>query len=215
MTSENGLIYKFLSKNLPIISIIGIFLAISKYFIGDGTDPNSVFISIIASFLAIVLLIVLLIDTGLYISKRVNENLKKSPLEFIFSSISDIAVIIIVIILALLVYGLIFLLFARYPSEVNLLLVSIELLFGIIVSCVIGAYIGLKINKSQYLGAILVITFLLVLIMEIVFDIPNAPSPILILQPLSFFVWLMPILELTFIITLFKIIFIYSKKKQD
>jgi len=54
---------RFIKRNLPIITIIGVFLAISKYFYGDGSDPNAVGISIICTIFVVFLLIIFLIDS--------------------------------------------------------------------------------------------------------------------------------------------------------
>jgi hypothetical protein len=67
------------------MTIIGVFLAVSKYFYGDGSDPNSVQISIICTIFVIFLLLMFLIDSFWFILKQTHEDFNKPLIQFLIA----------------------------------------------------------------------------------------------------------------------------------
>jgi drug/metabolite transporter (DMT)-like permease len=204
MTSEESddFFHYFIKRNFPIISIIGIFLAISKYFSGNGSTQNDLFISLVATIFAIFLLCVFVIDSSYCMIKRTQEEFKKPILEFILAYLPYIAAITTLIFVCLLVSGLIFFAIQTHPFETNLIVFIIELFVGILLSAVAVAYIFIQIKEPQKLVIILIISVLSMFFIAFAIDIFHKSASDLLKNPnLQTFalLWLLPIVEFSFV----------------
>ncbi|MCX6683150.1 MAG: hypothetical protein NTZ37_00225 [Methanoregula sp.] len=199
----------FIKRNFAVISIIGIFLAVSKYFYGDGTDVNSVGISIIATIFAIFLLIVLLIDSMVCLIKSTKEEFQKPIIKFSVSYLPYIAVIITICFIAFLVYALSWTAAHDHPTEVNLIILIIELFSGFFVAAVVTLYVLIRVNEPLQLGAIFLFSTIVMFVLFYGFNLQNLKGADIINQPFSKAVWvigLLPIIELIWFTSFIKII---------
>jgi len=213
---EEDFFHYFLRRNIAIITIIGIFLALSRYIIGDGTDPNAVGLSIVATVFAVFLLIIFILDSLGCIIKRTREEFKKPILQFILSYLPYIAAIITVCFIIFFVYALTFSVIQEHPAEVNLLILIIELLAGFFIAAVIILYVLIRVNEILHLFVICLITIVLLVILVYGFDLQHTTGLSLINQPFSrglWVIWMLPTLDLMVFITVIKCVFILNAKR--
>jgi hypothetical protein len=215
---EEDFFHYFIRRNIAIITIIGIFLALSKYIVGDGTDPNAVGLSIIATIFAVFLLIVLILESLVCIIKRTREEFKKPILQFILSYLPYIAAIITVSFIIIFVYALTFSTIQEHPADVNLLILIIELLVGFFIAAVIVLYVLLQVNEFWHLAVIFFTTIILMIVLVFGFDLQHTTGASLINQPFSkglWVMWLLPTLDIMFFIPVIKCILLFGRKRQS
>jgi hypothetical protein len=210
MNSEepDDFFHYFIKRNFSIISIIGIFLAISKYFSGNGGNQNDLTIAIIATLFAIFLLFVLIIDSSYCIIRRTQEEFKKPILEFIIAYLPYIAAIITLIFVCFLVLGLIFSAIQTHPIELNIFVFLIEIFVGILLSAVAVAYILIQVKDLQKLGIIAILSLIFLFIIGYAIDIYHKNSSDIINNPnlLTYaLLWLLPIFEFSFMAAIIKL----------
>jgi hypothetical protein len=159
-----NLFHYFIQRDIAIITIIGVMVAISKYF-NDTTDADILIVSILASLFAIFLLVVLIIDALWLIGKRMYIEREKPIMELLGSFVSYIGICITICFVLLLVIALGVVTFKSHPSEVSLIFLSVESLVGFAIGLILSFFIIMKTNTVNKLfftmvGIIIVMTIL-------------------------------------------------------
>lgn len=215
--TEENFFTRFLKRNLPIITIIGVFLAVSKYFYGDGTDTNSVQISIICTIFVIFLLLMFLIDSFWFILKQTREDFNKPLFHFIMAYPTYIPSIITIFFVFMLTLIITLSTIKDHISDVNLIIIFAEFFVGFFIAAIGLLYILLKVNDKKILGGLFALSFLIVIPLGLFGDLEHQKANIVFNEPFArslWYFWALPLIEGAWIVIPIKYVFILVKEKS-
>lgn len=160
-------IQKFLQDNFQILALIGVFVAVAKFFAIDTANKNDAiaFLSILSTLLVIFLLGIFVISAVIQIIRNTRSKLDQGFIEFTRSSIADITKMIIVIIVAFIAIVLVLILIDQYPTQLQISLIILEMFIGLIIAAIFSIFILIRVRslKSSFLAfaAISILTFII------------------------------------------------------
>jgi len=165
------LLRSFLEHNLPIITIIGVFGALSFFSITDS-DQDLIFISILLSIIVLFLSLNVLFDGMIRIWNELKQNFGTEDFfKYLRKSIKSVNLIIFLTVLFLFI-----LLFVSYLNlhEVlyfRVLLLLIILIVDVIISAITIPYILVKENSIKNVALIFITTLIIILIVGSIFGL--------------------------------------------
>jgi hypothetical protein len=173
---------RFLKDNLPILTIIGVFAAVSKFFL-DTKSPNVVLLSQFSVILIIFLLIIFVLITLIHLLKRFKNSINAGGPVFVRSSINDIIIALFGLFIVGIVITMIQILKDTYSIDIHLILLSIGVFLGLLISIYAGLYILFKITNFRILCVLFFLYMIIFGVIEYFFDISHNLLPNF--QPLS------------------------------
>jgi hypothetical protein len=214
---EENFFNRYIRRNLPIITIIGVFLAVSKYFYGDGSDTNSVQISIICTIFVIFLLLMFLIDSFWFILKQTREDFNKPILQFFVAYPTYIPSIITIFFVFMLTVTITLSTIKDHISEVNLIIIFSEFFVGFFIAAIGLLYILIKVNDKKILAGLFVLSILIVIPLGLFGDLEHQKASLVFNEPFArslWYFWALPLIEGAWIVIPIKYIFISVKEKN-
>ena len=161
---ETDEVQQFLKDNFHILTLIGVFAAVAKYFIIDEPNRTTPFtgLSVAATLMVIFLLFIFLVSSTRQIIRKTQDKIDQNFIEFVQSSFSDILIMIIVILVALITVFLIRALMLQYPEQLPIVIFLIEVIIGLIFSAILAVYILIHVRTllTSFIAMILVAFFL-------------------------------------------------------
>jgi hypothetical protein len=216
---DTNFFVRFIQRNLPILSIIGVFLAVAKYIYGDGTDVNAIQTSVICTIFVIFLLLMFIIDSFSYIFKQTREEFKKPFFEFLKSYPAYIPSIITIFFIVLLTFAISLSTVQKYPSDVPIFIIFIEMCVSFTFAAIIGLYIIFKLDSKIIVGLILIVTLVSLLIFWGFVKIEHqSPSQIFNNNPfwlLLLYYGLSPLIMGLFMVSFAKFIFLPFQERNE
>ena len=173
---------EFLKDNLPLLTIIGVFAALSKFFL-DTNSPNAKLLSEFSLVLTIFLLIIFGLVTIIHLLKRLKSSINAGFVIYTRSSINDIIIALFGFFIIGIVVTMIQILGEKYSIDIQLIFLSIGIYLGILISLYAGAYILLKVYEPLKLLGLLLIYLLIFGTFIEIFDLSHNLFPLF--QPLS------------------------------
>ncbi|MDO9550381.1 MAG: hypothetical protein Q7J03_05350 [Methanoregula sp.] len=216
MDSEENFFNRFIKRNLPIISIIGVFLAVSKYFYADGTNLESVQISIICTMFVIFLLLMFLIDSFWSILKQTREDFNKPLIKFLIAYPTYIPSIITIFFVIMLTVAITFTMIKGHVAEVNLIIIFTEMFVGFFIAAIGLLYILIRVNDKKILVGLLFISFAIVIPLGLFGDLQHQDSLHVFNEPFArslLFFWALPLIEGAWFVIPLKLFYIVRKEK--
>jgi len=206
----------FLKDNLPIITIIGVFAAISKYFseVGNNSSQdvlsNEALLSLLTIIVTIFLLIIFVVITILHLHNRFKENIKKRFLLFLYSSLSDIAIGLFCFFIFFIVLTMMNILNLAYSAiDLKTIFVILISCLGFLVAIYLVLYLLFKVHNHSHILAIFLISVISFWLSEIYLHFP--PSKFDFTSPLAPLEGLIIILIFIFYAAFIKLIYFELK----
>lgn len=218
-TNHDCRLNSFLNDNLPIITIIGVFGALSFFSI-NSTDQDLVTISVLLSIIVIFLFIWLLVDGIIRIFYEIKDNFRSENLfEYIAKCKHAFGLVAFLAALSLLIWALITYLNLHTEIYFRILLLMLIIFIDVAISVITIPYIVFKENQLSRLGIMWLLSTVIIMIGSWIIGIipPSRATPFTpndLISVKGFVVMLLIVPMLFWLVTFFKGIFLASAEKK-
>jgi len=218
-TNHDCRLNSFLNDNLPIITIIGVFGALSFFSI-NSTDQDLVTISVLLSIIVIFLFIWLLVDGIIRIFYEIKDNFRSDNFfEYIAKCKHALGLVAFLAALSLLIWALITYLNLHTEIYFRILLLMLIIFIDVAISVITIPYIVFKENHFSRLGIMWLLSTVIIMIGSLSIGIipPSRATPLTpndLISVKGFVVILLIVPMLFWLVTFFKGLFLASAEKK-
>jgi hypothetical protein len=163
---------RFLKDNLPLLTVIGIFAAISKFFL-ETDKVNGKILSEFSMVLTIFSLIVYTLVTIIHLFRRFKGSIDAGSAVFIRSSVNDIIIALFGLFVVGMVWGIVNILINEYSIDIQYIFFMIGLFLALLISIYVGLYIFWKVTDMKTIIVLGIFYLIIFGIVEIVFKISS------------------------------------------